>query len=147
VARSNAAAVAAAKARREVRFKWNTAAVCGKVSLTLEQRVRIVVEHLKTRITRNISVPVVKERSKITGRIIVTERSSPGEFPRADTTNLMKTLMTDVVEIEPGNWVGYVGTPTMYGLILELGMHREFLTRTMNEEYETVMGILGGPVQ
>jgi hypothetical protein len=116
-----------------------------KVSLT--KRVELAMLYLQTKVVQNISVPVVKEKSKITGRIIVTERSKPGEFPRADTTQLMKTTFVKVKEVSPEIVEGYLGTPLDYGLFLEVMMERQWLTRTMTEEMETIRQIIvGSPV-
>lgn len=114
-----------------------------RIDLTMRQRVTIAVSYLQDKIVKNISVPVTK--AVIRGRVVVTQRSKPGEFPRADTTQLMKTVFWGVVE-EPGTTMGYVGTPLWYGLELEMRMDRRFLTRTLDEERATIVKILTGPL-
>jgi hypothetical protein len=115
-------------------------------------------EYLRDRVVRNISRPVTKKivdvgrsfettaknRAKKT---VVTDRSKPGEFPKADTTQLMKTVFSDVKEEIPGMINGYVGTPLDYGLILELRLNRKFLTRTLDEEYDMIEQLLLGPIK
>ena len=146
-------AVQAARIRRtgaaageKVRFQWFIKEVVQKIELTLFQRVTLATEILRNQIVKNISVPVTKERSQ--GRVIVTERSRKGEFPRADTTQLRKTIFGDVRRrrriVE-----GFVGTPLDYGLILEVSekLDRKYMTRTMNEMRPTIKKILTGPIK
>jgi len=104
----------------------------------------VAVVFLQDAIVKNISVPVVKKI--VNGRTIVTKRSKPGEFPRADTTQLMKTIFNDVVDYGNGVIHGYVGTPLGYGLELETLKQRQFLTRTLNEEIGNITGLLTGPI-
>jgi len=162
------ASVLAARSRREQRsikqeaeVQWFIDQVSQKISIEMEKRVRLATEFLKTRIVRNISIPVGKGQrvyrdtylDTITGKTsnkrrtktYVTERSKPGEFPRADTTQLMKTIFT-AYRKEGGDLIGFVGTPLDYGLILEVRMKRSFLIRTMQEESDKLRAILTGPV-
>jgi hypothetical protein len=142
------AAVTAARARRsakvDTKLQWFADQVANVVELSMRQRVRLAAAYLKTKVVKNISVPVVKGVSK-SGRRVVMERSVPGEFPRADTTNLMKGIFDEVREVG-GGWEGYVGTPTAYGLMLELRMDRSFLVRTFYEERPMITKIMGGPL-
>ena len=144
-------AVAAARARRagragatRVEIESFVDEVSKRIDLTLKQRVMIAVNFLADRIVKNISVPVTKV--VIGGSSMVTERSKAGEFPRADTTQLMKTIFWDVKEDSPGNVQGFVGTPLAYGLELEVLKDRRFLTRTLDEERGTITRILTGPI-
>jgi hypothetical protein len=128
-------------ARAQSRDKWFIQQVREAANLTLGQRVVLATEYLKNKVIRNLSVPVGRGRG---GR--VTERSQPGEFPRADTTLLMKTIFTDYAgspsEGADTEWVeGYVGTPLDYGLILETEMDRSFLQRTLYEEADRLQEI------
>ena len=136
-----------AAAQRNVRFQWFIENVSNTVALTMKNRVRMATEYLRDKIVRNISVPVVKEAGGKNKRVKVIERSKPGEFPRADTTQLLKTLFSFVRETSPGVWDGYVGTPLDYGLFLELKMNRKFLTRTLEEERDNINAILTGPIK
>ena len=74
-------------------------------------------------------------------------RSRPGEFPRADTTRLMKDIY---YETSTDGMTAIVGTTLDYGLLLETVMNRSFLRRTLTEMEGTVRTILtsgrgGGP--
>ena len=150
----NIAAIAAAQARRgasnrDVRIDSFVDQVANKMVSLLQQRVVTAVSLLRNRIVQNINVLVKKEKSSRTGRIIVTERSKKGEFPRADTTQLMKTIFSDVISKGRGTVEGYVGTPLDYGLILETSkrLDRGFLVRTLNQERSRITKILIGPIR
>lgn len=127
------------------RFQWFIREVSDKVSMTMEQRVRMATDYLLSKVVKNISVPVVK--LVISKKTRVTERSKPGEFPRADTTQLLKTTFSDVKKLTPAVTEGYVGTPLDYGLILETKLNRKFLTRTLQEEQGTIQRMLTGPIK
>lgn len=129
-----------------VRWELFLDEVIDRVQMSVEQRVRTATEHLRKTIVDNISTPVTKALGPRSGRVVVTERSKPGEFPRADTTLLMKTIFDDV-EFVDGGWEGRVGTPLDYGVFLELKMDRSFLVRTLNEEYDEIERILTGPLE
>lgn len=149
-AREPSAAVLAARGRRAgaaaargARIEWFLDEVSDTVKMTLSQRVTLATSMLHDKIVRNISRPVTKHS---TGR--VTDRSKPGEFPKADTTQLMKSLFHEVRQ-EPSGPVGYVGTPLDYGLILEVSerLNRSYLVRTLNEEMATIKRVLTGPLK
>lgn len=145
-------AIEAARARRvvgaiekTVRMEWFINEVVRKVHMTLKQRVRLATEYLKNRVVINISRPVTKTVTG--GRVKVSNRSLPGEFPKADTTNLLKTIFGVIKDEGGGVYDGYVGTPVDYGVILELEMDRSFLVRSLNEEKETISKIVTGPIR
>jgi len=149
--------VLAARTRREeslalrnFRIEWFIDEIGNKIKLTAKQRVTLATEFLRNKIIENISKPVKKERrkSKKAGKVrtVVTERSKPGEFPRADTTRLRKSIF-GVVKETPSGVFGYIGTPLDYGLILELKLDRSFLRRTFNEEWSRILAILNGPLK
>jgi hypothetical protein len=147
------AAVEAARRRRvgraaqqAVEIEWFIKEVSDKVSMAMRQRVRIATELLKSRVVKNISTPVVKGTGPRGGKV-VTDRSKPGEFPHAETVELLKTIFGVVTETIKGVWDGFVGTPLDYGLILETKMHRSFLVRTLNEERDKIKRILTGPIK
>ena len=101
---------------------------------------------LKDTVVDNIKRPVTKSTGPRGGRV-VTNRSKSGEFPKAETTLLMKSIFSDV---RPGGkdvWDGYVGTPQDYGVILELRMNRSFLVKTLNKELPVIRRILMGPIK
>jgi len=125
--------------------EWFIDEAVRSVNLTARQRVVLATEWLRNKTVLNISIPVVKEvRDRKGGgqHTVVTERSKPGEFPRADTTLLRKSIFGVVVDAEPGVFDGYVGTPIEYGVRLELQMNRSFLLRTFAEQKPNLMKIL-----
>ena len=132
--------------RVEARLEWFGDQVQRRMDLSFEQRVHITTEFLKNNIVRNISIPVMKETGVRSGRMVVTERSKPGEFPRADTTQLMKTIFADGPNREGSRIVGHVGTPLDYGAILELFRDRSFLVRTLNEQRDRITKMLTGRI-
>lgn len=158
-------AVLAAEARRVARAAEDAArtemfieSCVNNVNLTLQKRVRLAVEYLRTKVVVNISRPVTKRpfsrevqekgadgkiRKKIRHYVSITDRSKPGEFPKADTTLLMKSIFTETV-VDDNVVTGYVGTPLDYGLRLEIQQNRSFLLRTFNEERETIVRMVIG---
>lgn len=148
--RPPSAAVLAARERRAARagaksslveIQWYTKEVLGKVDLNLQERVQLATELVRSRVVYNISKPVTVGTGPRGGRVVVG-RSQPGEYPRADTTLLMKSIFSDVRETSPGVFEGYVGTPLDYGLILEVHMNRSFLVRTLQEQHANITKIL-----
>jgi len=133
-------------ARRQVRTEWFIENVSTVIELTMRKRVSVATQLLKDRVVRNISTPVVKGIGPRGGRVI-TGRSRPGEFPHAETTQLMKTIFSEVIQLRRGVFDGYVGTPLDYGLILETKMNRSFLRRTLNEATTDIRRILSGPIK
>jgi hypothetical protein len=130
---------------RQTRTEWFIKEVSDKIEMTLLQRVRLATEFLKNKVVLNISIPVERGIGR-GGRVVVTKRSKAGEFPRAETTQLMKTIFRDTRSGR--GWAeGYCGTPIDYGVRLELKMNRSFLVRTLREEIGTVRRILLGPIR
>lgn len=132
--------------QRAAQVEWAVEQLESTVRLSMDKRVRTATTLLMDRVVRNISVPVVKATSRTTRRVFVVERSKPGEFPRADTTQLMKTIFPAFASPQAGVFDGFVGTPLDYGLILETRMDRSFLLRTFNENLNLVTRILSGPI-
>lgn len=146
------AAVLAARALRagaarasDVRWEWFTSRVIAKVTMTMQQRMRIATEYLKSHVIRNLSTPVVKSRGPRGGRV-VTGRSRPGEYPHAETTMLMKNIFGYVQPLGKSA-EGFVGTTLDYGLILETKMNRSFLIKTLNEQRGQITRVLTGPIR
>ena len=147
--------IQAAQARRaagavqaEARLEWFGSEVMAGANLNLKQRMEIVTEYLRSKTVTNISRPVTKTKGKRSGRIVVTNRSKSGEYPKADTTQLLKSIAKDVRVIGRDVVDGYIGTPLDYGLILETSkrLNRSFLTRTFREERGRVIRMLTGRV-
>ena len=113
---------------RNVRIEWFIDRTEGRIEVTMRQRVVLAVKFLESRVVQNISRPVTKTTGPRGGRV-VTDRSVPGEFPKADTTQLLKTIFSDWRS--SGKYVdGFVGTPLDYGLILETRMDELFVAMT-----------------
>lgn len=151
-AKAPSAAILAARARRgqqtaarAVRIEWFIKEVSDKVELTLQERVKIATQFVKNQVIRNISRPVTKGKGPRGGKRI-TDRSKLGEFPKADTTQLIKTIF-DYYREQPHGFTGYVGTPLDYGFILETKLDRSFLKRTLEEEMPTIKRVLTGPIK
>ena len=155
MAASFSPAVLAAQGRRNsqeaastARFEWFIGNVMAVTRMTVRKRVTVATQYVRDKVVKNIGVPVTKLQGKRTGKIVVTERSKPGEFPRADTTQLRKTIFQEVRGL--GNVVdGFIGTPLAYGLILETSkrLNRSFLLRTLNEERRNIERIIDGPIK
>lgn len=122
--------------------EWFIKEVNEKVNATMQQRMGIVVGFLRAKTILNIKKPVVRSIGPRGGMVV--ERSSPGEFPRADTTQLLQTLVTDVINVSPGIIDGIVGSPQSYSIPLEKDLDRRFLSRTLEEELGNVRKILLG---
>lgn len=133
----------AAKQRRQGRIRatirWFDRQVARNIEIGMGSRVKLALQILRDQIVVNISDPVVKFRSA-SGRIRVDpqSRSKPGEFPKADTTRLMK----DVFWQMDGRESGIVGITLDYGVILETRRDRSFLLRTLNQMRGEIRRIL-----
>ena len=147
-------------AKVEIETQWFINEVSSKIKLTCAKRVRIATELVKNKVVKNISRPVkktIKEHQetspsgkvKTVRRIVVSDRSKKGEFPKADTTQLMKSIFSTYEEPVVDSYCGFVGTPLDYGLRLEVleQLDRSYLRRTLEEERDNVMAILGGPIK
>lgn len=138
----------AARDRRLLRFntrlEWFGRRVARNINIGMEARLRATAQLLRDKVVINISIPVVKYKSAITKRTVVdpSSRSRPGEFPRADTTRLMKDVFW---EVRPEEQSARVGTTLDYGLWLEVRMQRSFLRRTLLEIAPQLGVILASP--
>lgn len=144
-------ALSARQGRQDVKLRWFQREMERNTRKALSPRIRLACQILRDRVVSNISVPVVKVRKKLTrgprvGQTVtvVVERSKPGEYPRADTTQLMKTTFWEMRD----ELTGIVGTPLDYGVVLETKMDRSWLRRTLNEQEGTLRRIIvGRPVK
>lgn len=129
--------------RFNVRLVWLGEQFERGFDMTMRARVRLAAQLLRDKVAINLSVPVRKYRSPRTGRTVVdpTSRSRSGEFPRADTTRLMKDIYYEMQNTAGGHRA-IVGTTLDYGLLLETVMNRSFLVRTLNEMQPYIRGIL-----
>jgi hypothetical protein len=126
-----------------VRLQLNIQRALNNSRLTLAQRVRLAGQFLRDAVVVNLSRPVRKYTGPISGRIQVDpkSRSEPGEFPRADTTRLMKDIFH---KHYPEECLSRVGTTLKYGLILETRMDRSFLRRTLREKRRELFALIRG---
>jgi hypothetical protein len=138
--------------RVDVKVNLFIAQTLKKKKLTAAQRVRIAGQFVLDKTRVNLSRPVRKIRRSSraadgskTSRVSVdpNSRSKPGEFPRADTTRLMKDVF-HVHDANETNPVSRIGTTLKYGLLLEVAMNRSFLRRTLNEMRSQILLILQG---
>jgi hypothetical protein len=128
--------------RNSENFIWFGEQVKMGLKKGMRTRVRTAAMLLRDRVVVNISKPVRKLSSERTGRTIVdpASRSKSGQFPRADTTRLMKDVFwQEEMSKEP---MAIVGTTLNYGLILETRMNRSFLRRTLLEVVPLIRTIL-----
>lgn len=141
---------------RQNRFdlKWDGDKVLRVARLEIGKRLKIAGQMLRDKVVLNISMPVLKERRRYrvvdqaTGKaswktyVVVVRRSIKGEFPRADTTRLLKDIF--VRQPEPG--VVQVGTTLDYGFYLETSprLSRSFLRRTLRDMAPTLRQIIAG---
>jgi len=132
---------------QNVRIEWFIKEVSQTVSISMRNRVKLATDFVKNRVVMNISRPVTKTKGKKSGRIVVSNRSKKGEFPKADTVQLLRSIFGVVKQSSRGVYDGYIGTPLHYGLILETKMDRSFLKRTLLEERSKVIKILSGPIK
>lgn len=161
------AGVAARKARVDVRIKWYGDQVAKGINLTMRQRMMVAVQLLRDKTVVNLSRPVRKVRRPSKRRVwrerqsqhgigytlkkrtltVVdpASRSKPGEFPRADTTRLMRDIFWEMHDggAPTARWIeAIVGTTLKYGLVLETRRNRSFLVRTLNEMWPTLRNML-----
>ena len=146
-----AAGMARRRERFNTRIEWLGEQVRNGFTMTMRARVRLCGQIVRDKTVINLSVPVRKYRSSGgrggRTRVDPASRSRPGEFPRADTTRLMKDIY---YETSTDGMTAIVGTTLDYGLLLETVMNRSFLRRTLTEMEGTVRTILtsgrgGGP--
>lgn len=141
-----AAKRAARQKRFDTRLEWFADRLTKGIKVEMSARLQFAAQILRDQVVINLSVPVVKVKSgkgKSKKTVVVRgSRSKPGEFPRADTTRLMKDIFYK--EIEPGRtWA--IGTTLDYGLRLETRMQRSFLVRTLNEMRPKLIKLLVAP--
>lgn len=137
---------------------WGGAHFYRLQQMNAAQRVRLAGQFLQDKVKINLSIPVkkiprkrVRDTTDRGGGPIGSQytyvppesRSKPGEFPRADTTLLVKSIFLEGPIWETStSVVCRVGMPLDYGVRLELQMDRSFLVRTLNEEWGKLRQVL-----
>jgi len=141
---------ATAAGRRSTYIEWKIREVVDSIALTMRARVKIATELIHSRVVINISKPVGRNAK---GRVI--QRSKPGEYPRAETTQLMKSVESWVQvprrRVAEGIIQAKVIAPggADYAAILEKWkkLDRNYLIRTLNENRALVIKVLTGPIK
>lgn len=152
MAKSNATSQKSVIARKMIRMRleWFGKRVVQNVNIGMGARVRLAAQLLRDATVVNLSRPVIKEvvrntkdrKTRSRTRVVPSSRSKPGEFPRADTTRLMKDIFF-LVARGPHENRAIVGTNLDYGLILETRKNRSFLRRTLFEMRFVTAQLLG----
>lgn len=88
-------------------IKWYGAEAQANVKKEMAFRMALAVEHVRSKVMRNVSLPSRQRRSK------------PGEYPRTDTGRLRNSIFGEVLD---GGAKGIVGTNLKYALYLEFGV-------------------------
>lgn len=125
--------------RINVKIEWFGRQVQNNIRIGMRQRVRLAAQLLRDKTVVNISRPVTKVKGPRSGRIQVDpkSRSKPGEFPKADTTRLMKDVF-----FEMRGDGAVVGSTLDYALILEMKMRRKLFRATLQEMRPALTRIL-----
>lgn len=129
----------------ETRINWLGDAVQRGLTMTMRARVRLCAQLVRDKVVINIGTPVTKLQGRSRGgrftaaRVRPGSRSRPGEFPRAETTRLMKDIY---YEVGASGLHAIVGTTLDYGVVLETVMNRSFLRRTLNEMQPQITRVL-----
>jgi len=133
--------------KRAVQLEWFSDFVSERITLSMMERVKLASILVQSRVIHNISIPVVSKITS-TGKRRVIARSKPGEYPRAETTNLLKNIFLEVERVGRWSCEGRIGTKVNYGIILERSdrLRRKYLVKTLNEQRARVMKILTGPL-
>lgn len=126
--------------RADVQIRWFDREMRRNLRVGLAGRLKLAAQLLRDKTVLNLSKPVRKFKGPRSGRIQVdpASRSKEGEFPRADTTRLMK----DIFWRMEGQASAIVGTTLAYGLLLETKMNRSFLRRTLNQMLPTIRRVI-----
>lgn len=130
--------------RHDYSIQWHGSVVNNQVNSEMNARVKLAALMLRDATVKNISRPVRKVKGPKSNRIQVDpmSRSKPGEFPKADTTRLIK----DIFWRSTAPMEAIVGTTLDYGLLLEVRMDRSFLRRTFNEKQNMIRRVLTKPI-
>ena len=132
---------------------WNSKIAERQVLIGLVKRMKLLGNHLENAHVIKLSTPVVKKRKKrrrSTSRgskgstytyADPSSRSKPGQYPKSETTNLRKSIFSEV-EVEPLGVQLKIGTSVKYGERLETKMDRKGLRSTMIGEAPAIRSLL-----
>ena len=133
--------------------QWNSNKLAQEIVTGMAKRMALLGEHMKGAHMRKLSKPVVKitkARRRTTTRggkgstytyAVPSSRSKPGEYPRAETGLLMKSIQADT-DVTPAGITLKVGTTSKYGAELELKAGRLGLRATMIENIPVIKKVL-----
>lgn len=129
-------------------MRWRGPELQRRVNNHMGIRVKLAAQFLRDRVVKNISTPVDRAgpgrdaKGRFTkGKVV--GRSKPGEYPRAETTRLMKDIFWEM----DGPMSAVVGTTLDYGAYLEFKLDRSFLRRTLREQRNGLRRILLTPMK
>ncbi len=125
-------------------IRWFGKQVTAKAERAMVKRVKLASQVMRDKVVKNLSKPVTKVRTARGTRVDPASRSKPGEFPRADTTRLMKSIFWKV-EGSKGRITGKIATSLFYGAFHETKTGRSFLAKTLKLEKARIKKILAGP--
>ncbi len=145
---SPSSGVISARANRNVtasvETKWHTSKVQRALGTGMRKRLAVAAAVVQSAVVKNISQPVTKGSGPRGGQVILN-RSRAGQYPKADTTQLLKSVFSGVDKDVKGDEIGFVGIPLHYGLILETRMDRLLLVASMLEKASEIRQILTRP--
>lgn len=137
----------ARKKRLKSRVEWFEGPAFLKIKTTLAGRVALAGQLVRDDVVVSLSRPVTKFVKKTNpkkdkdgqkSRTVVKpgSRSKPGQYPKAETTRLMKSITYSQVGLE-----ARIGTNVDYGLLHET-RDRPFLSRSLKKLRKTIKRIL-----
>lgn len=131
---------------KAVAMKWvgREKEVAADINRKMSVRVKLAAQVLRDQVVKNISIPVERAGPGRGSKGRVVRRSTYGEYPRADTTRLMKDIFWQM----DGETDAIVGTTLDYGAVLELSnrLDRSYLRRSLRENYGKIRSILLQPM-
>lgn len=154
----------AARSRREAQFTarlamWRGDEFQAKLKGKIGAQLMVVGQLFRDKVVINISRPVTKlpgqRRQRRTRRgargstftwVDPSSRSKPGEFPKADTSTLLRSIFSKKAG-DKNTPAVRIGTNLGYGAVLELSprLRRSFLRRTLVESRREIASILTKP--
>lgn len=129
--------------RTKVRIDWAGPRVQASMRRGMKTRLALIGSMLGSQVKVNLSVPVLKRKSAKTGKLVVVQRSKPGEFPRLDTGALRRGIFYEMLSDSEV----IIASDRWYSLPLEQQMERQFLTRSLRENLSHIERILGAPIR
>lgn len=164
--------IAARHARVNARLVWYGEQVAKDIKIPLMGRVKLAAQLLRDKVVANVSRPVFKYKKKLTRgprkgqtvtKVLEDSRSKPGEFPKAETSTLMRNIVWQMESTNISNPIAQVLVPEQiqrqsaaagaklkttldYALALETSerLDRSFMLRTFNESEPILRNVITG---